>query len=324
MADVVTIGNALIDTFLEIHDENVHARVNKADNELCVRLGEKVLLDSTQFLLGGNACNVAVGLSRAGFGTQLFAEIGDDAFGAKIQDGLKKENVDATYVQQKGESSFAIGIQFQGDRTLFVQHHEREHVFPLSEIDAKLVFLTSVGAKWHHIYEEMATLKKSASYLLALNPGTPQLVEGRSSLSSLLSVTDILFLNKEEAQGILSTTEEDPLRLVSLLHSLGPEIAVMLDGENGAYAQDNEEVYFLQAKKCEVVEKTGAGDSWATGFLAARLHGKDIPTSMRWGNANAVSVIGKVGAESGLLTRDMLEKISEEQPEVEIKKREEV
>ena len=76
MADVVTIGNALVDAFLTIHDENVHARINAADGELCIRSGEKILLDQTSFQMGGNACNVAVGLSRAGITTELFAEIG--------------------------------------------------------------------------------------------------------------------------------------------------------------------------------------------------------------------------------------------------------
>lgn len=318
MADVVTIGNALIDAFLTVHAENVHMRLNKADNELCIRLGEKILLDATHFLLGGNACNLAVGMSRSGHSAKLLAEIGEDAFGSTIMQQLHKENVDTSSIAQKGESSFAVGIHFQEDRTLFVQHHEREHSFPLSDIQAKLVFLTSLGSKWHHIYEQMVEVKKNNSFLLALSPGTPQLAEGRTFLSPLIAVTDYFFLNKEEAQGLLSTTEEDPKRLLSLLYSLGPRVAVLMDGENGAYAQDAERVYFLPAKQAEVVEKTGAGDSWTSGFLSAVLFGHDIPKAMRQGNANAVSVIGQIGAQAGLLSQDMLEKNAENQPEVEI------
>ena len=134
MADVVAIGNALIDAFLTVHAENVHMRLNKADNELCIRLGEKILLDATHFLLGGDACNVAVGMSRSGHSTQLFAEIGEDAFGSTILENLRKENIDTSRILQKGESSFAVGIHFQQDRTLFVQHHEREHAFPLKDV----------------------------------------------------------------------------------------------------------------------------------------------------------------------------------------------
>jgi len=309
----------MIDAFLTVHEGNVHMRISKADNELSIRLGEKVLLDATNFLLGGNACNVAVGMSRAGHSTKLLAEIGEDAFGSTILENLHKENIDTSNILQKGESSFAVGIHFQHDRTLFVQHHEREHVFPLMNMQAKLVFLTSLGSKWHHIYEQMIEAKNKNSFLLAVNPGTPQLTEGRAFLSPLIAVCDYFFVNKEEAQNLLTTTEEDPYRLLSLLHSLGPQVAVLMDGENGAYAQDKECIYFLSAKKCEVVEKTGAGDSWTTGFLSAVVGGRDIPTAMRYGNANAVSVIGQIGAQAGLLSRDMLEKMAGEQPDVEIK-----
>ena len=319
MADVVTIGNALVDAFLTIHDENVHARINAADGELCIRSGEKILLDQTSFQMGGNACNVAVGLSRAGITTELFAEIGDDPFGEKIITALQEEHVGITHLQKKGESSFAVGLHFQGDRVLFVQHHEREHAFPLSEVQAKLVFLTSFGKKWHHIYEEMIAVKGKSSFLLALNPGTPQLSEGRTYLAPLFQVTDMLFLNKEEAQGLLTTTEEDPFRLLNLLCALGPKTVVLMDGERGVFAQDQAKSYALSATDCEVIEKTGAGDSWTTGFLAAQLHGKDMVTSMKWGNANAVSVIGKIGAQPGLLTKDVLEQMESKQPEVQVK-----
>ena len=317
MTDVVTIGNALIDAFLTVHDENIHARRNTGDNELCIRLGEKILLDTTSFLLGGNACNVAVGMARAGFTAGLIAEIGEDAFGKKIIEGLQAEKVDTTRVQQQGDSSFAVGIQFQGDRTLFVQHHTREHAFDAENLQAKLVFLTSLGTKWHHVYENMVEVKKQGSFLLAVNPGTPQLAEGRAHFASLLEVADMLFVNKEEAQGLLSVTEEDPYRLVALLHALGPHLVVMMDGENGSFVREKETVYFLPAATCEVVEKTGAGDSWTSGFLAGYLSEKDIPTCMRYGNANAASVIGKTGSQAGLLSKDMLEKEAGKMPEVE-------
>jgi ribokinase len=320
MPDIITIGNALIDSFLSVHDENLHTRINKGDNEACFRLGEKILLDNADFQLGGNACNVGVGLAKAGFSTQLFAEIGEDAFGDMIIKGLTEKHVETDAVLRKGESSFAIGVNFQGDRTLFVHHIEREHNFPFENLTSRLVFLTSLGTKWHHVYKSVAEKKKTANFLLAVNPGTPQIAEGRTGIVDALEVSDILFVNKEEAQAILSTTEEDNDRLLSLLHSLGPKIAVLLDGEEGSFVQDAENTYHLPAKKCDVVEKTGAGDSWATGFLAAHLTEKDIPTSMQWGNANAVSVIGKVGSQAGLLGKDMLEQMAGESEEVTVKK----
>jgi sugar/nucleoside kinase (ribokinase family) len=59
--------------------------------------------------------------------------------------------------------------------------------------------------------------------------------------------------------------------------------------------------------KTEVVEKTGAGDAFSAGFLAAIIHGLEIPEAMKWGSINSANVIGKIGAEEGLLTKFELE-----------------
>mgnify|MGYP001562364938 FL=1 len=82
--DVVTIGNAKIDIFLQVHDTNKHFRLDPNTGELCVKSGDKALIDQAYFLIGGNAANVSVGIVRAGFRTAIVAEIGSDEFADKI------------------------------------------------------------------------------------------------------------------------------------------------------------------------------------------------------------------------------------------------
>ena len=55
-----------------------------------------------------------------------------------------------------------------------------------------------------------------------------------------------------------------------------------------------------------VVETTGAGDAFASGFLAALFYDKDLNTALDWGLKNSASVIGKIGGVEGLLTRDVI------------------
>jgi ribokinase len=84
---------------------------------------------------------------------------------------------------------------------------------------------------------------------------------------------------------------------------------VITDGKNGTYALDNDgNFYHQKIINAPVVEKTGAGDSFATGFLASRIYGHDIQTSLQWGTINAASVIGKVGAQPGLLMKEEIER----------------
>ena len=89
--DAVTIGNATIDAFLILAGSNSAVSLDNVHKRLCVDYGQKIPLESCDFFLGGNACNVAVGLSRAGFKTAIIAEIARDEFSEKILNGLKKK-----------------------------------------------------------------------------------------------------------------------------------------------------------------------------------------------------------------------------------------
>ncbi len=113
--DIITVGNATIDAFLGLHDASVHCHLSEKDKELCFPYGEKIALDTCDFQLGGNACNVAVGVSRLGLSTALVAETGDDEFAQKIINQLSHEKVDRSFVQQTKNTpaSFAIGLNFK-------------------------------------------------------------------------------------------------------------------------------------------------------------------------------------------------------------------
>ena len=90
---------------------------------------------------------------------------------------------------------------------------------------------------------------------------------------------------------------------------MGAKNVVITDGENGAYVEsEKNEAYHLGIIKTEIVEKTGAGDAFSAGFLAAIIYGLGIPEAMTWGTINSASVIGKIGSQEGLLTKLEMEK----------------
>lgn len=318
--DAITIGSAKIDAFLSIHEAKTHLRFNKDTNELCVKSGEKIAVDKCAFLLGGNATNVAVGLSRLGYSSSICAEIGDDEFSQKIISSLKKEGVNTDFLKQsKGEAcSFSVILNFKGERTIFSEHVRRKHDFVLDNISAKWVYLTSIGEEWKDAYQKAVEFVKQTKCKLAFNPGTLQINAGVTNIADILTATNILFVNKEEAAQIVNyelrimnqgQNKEEIRRLLEMLHKLGTKIVVITDGENGSYAIDEKGEMFMHGTvSCKIVEKTGAGDAYSTGFLAATLHGLSIKDAMRWGALNSASVIEKVGAQAGLLHKNDMEK----------------
>ena len=91
--DFVAVGNAKVDIFLQVHDTNKHFRLDPETGELRIKSGDKASIDSASIVIGGNAANVSVGVSRMGFKSAIVAEIGSDEFADKIINSLKNENV---------------------------------------------------------------------------------------------------------------------------------------------------------------------------------------------------------------------------------------
>src|SRR3990167_8871498 len=97
--DVLCVGNATVDVFIMLHKLQKFS-YDKFANQISFPLGEKIPLDEFKLSLGGNACNVSVGLSRLGLQSSVAAEIGSDEFSKKITNTLKKERVDQAYLKK--------------------------------------------------------------------------------------------------------------------------------------------------------------------------------------------------------------------------------
>lgn len=306
--DVICVGSAKMDAFLSIPHASLHVKLNK-DNELCIKSGEKIELDNISFLLGGNASNVSVGLSRLQYNSAIFAEVGDDDFSQIVIKSLNKEKVSTKFlkVEKNNRTSLSIIINFKAERTIFSEHIERKHDFSFDKLSAKLVYLTSLGNKWEEAYNKTFDFIKNNNIKLVFNPGTLQLEKGYEAIKNVLEYSEIFFVNKQEAQSLTSVTD-DMKKLLEDIKKLGPKIVVITDGENGSYLLDGDGNYFNQPIiKVNVVEKTGAGDAFASGFLGAFILGHDLQTAMLWGAKNSSSVIQKIGAQSGLLSKSEIE-----------------
>ena len=310
--DIVCVGNAKIDEFLSIHEASSHLRLNKETNELCLKYGEKIPIDTLEVCLGGNAANVAVGLSRLGLMSGLVAEIGVDEFAARIKKGLESEKVNTEFVKQteSQKTSVSVIISFHNERTILSQHIQRTHDFAFDNVQTQWIYLTSLGVEWKTAYQRASDYIKQKSIKLAFNPGTLQIDAGVENIKTVLEITNILFVNKEEAMMILNIKNQtsNVNDLLIALQKLGPKIAVITDGENGSYAINETGEFFTQGViKTNIVEKTGAGDAYASGFIATYISRNSLPDAMTAGTLNAASTMQKVGAQNGLLYKAEME-----------------
>jgi len=104
-------------------------------------------------------------------------------------------------------------------------------------------------------------------------------------------------------------SEENVEKLHEKLHALGPKLTIITLGDGGSSAHDGQKMVTrdIYTKGENVVDKTGAGDSYATGFIAALHYKKPLEVAMEWGSINSSHVIRKVGAIKGLLNKKQIE-----------------
>ena len=314
--DVITIGDTTMDAFMTLSDSHEKYHLTEK-GELCFRHGEKINVERYDFSMGGNATNVAVGMARLGLKATLCSEIGDDEMSIKIRNSLAKENIERLFmIQTPGRSNFSVIINYKGERTIFSEHIEREHNFQIEDATAKCVYITSLGTKWHEPYEKALDFAIKQKAIIAFNPGNPQFAEGSKEIvHKVLEKSHILFLNKEEAELLLfkhygekdDDSDDYIKKLAVKLQKIGPQTVVITNGQDGSYCLDKDEFYTQEMLDGKPVERTGAGDSYTAGFLAATIYGLPVKEAMKWGAINAASVVAHIGAEEGLLTKDQME-----------------
>jgi sugar/nucleoside kinase (ribokinase family) len=141
---------------------------------------------------------------------------------------------------------------------------------------------------------------------IAFNPSLYLVKKGIRYLKPVLRNTEILVFNKEEAQALLGKNMENIYQLLHEIQTLGPKIVIITDGKNGAHCLDTIEKHFYGIKplKLKIKETTGAGDAFASGFVAGKILGKDTQYSLRLAMLNAESVIKYKGAKNRLLGKE--------------------
>ncbi len=317
--DFVAIGDIVTDAFIRLTDAHVHSKLDRVASELCVRFGDKVPYESVQVIPAvGNCANAAVSASRLGLSSALMSTVGDDQNGKDCLDALRKNRVSTDYMKRNSEfpTNYHYVLWYDVERTILVKHAPFPHSLPKNMKAPKWIYLTSLGENSAEFHKEIAEYVKSHKETkLAFQPGTFQIKLGTDKLRDIYLVTEIFFCNVEEAQRILNSTETDKLKLMSMLHDLGPKIVVMTDGINGAYVREESGTnWFMPVYPHSPVERTGAGDAFASTFVSALISGKTVEEALMWAPINAMSVTQKVGAQEGLLPKAKLEEYLKSAP----------
>ena len=128
--------------------------------------------------------------------------------------------------------------------------------------------------------------------------------------------SELVALNREEAVYVTGGNYEDIHDLFNRLHELGPKIVLISDGPSGSYASDGENRFKMPIypDPKPPVERTGAGDSFTSTFVAAIIKGNTVDGALQWAPISSMNVVQHVGAQEGLLSERELAALLQKAP----------
>ncbi len=321
--DFVAFGDIVVDAFIELSkdDADVSIDMDTGRKTLQMPFGSKLPYEDVVVINAvGNSPNAAVAAHRLGLTSAIATNLGSDRNGSDCLDALRTEGIHTDFVKvhEGKKTNYHYVLRYGPERTILIKHEKYPYVLPHFEAPPRFMYFSSIGEHGIDFHFELARyVAEHPDCKLVFQPGTFQIKLGTEKLKPLYEVTEIFFCNLEESQEILATKEQDLPTLLRGLKALGPKIPVITDGPNGAYVLDAAGQAWhmpMYPDPAPPVDRTGAGDSFASTFTAAIALGFTPEVALAWGPINSMSVVQKIGAQAGLLTRAELEEYLKNAP----------
>lgn len=292
MNKVVVLGSINMDMVME--------------TERLPKVGETLLGETIDYYVGGKGANQAVAAARIGAEVSLVGKIGDDTFGSKVYQHLKNEKIDMTAVtsEQNIFTGVASIFKLKEDNAIVVLPGAN---MLLNETDELLsekvntgdVLLTQLEIPLETVKRGL-TLAKNKGGLTILNPAPYN-----EKVVEMLPFVDIITPNETEFEGLLGHEILDIDKFEDEMLNWAKQNQTQLIVTRGAfgisYTTENE-VITIPAKKVNVVDTTGAGDTFNGILAACIIQGIDVTKAIEIAGNGATLSVTKLGAQTGMPT----------------------
>ncbi len=304
---ILGIGNAIVDVICKVEDSFLEENsLTKSTMKLVDEKEFKKLLTNLKIeetVSGGSVANSIVGLSQLGNNVGFIGKISDDELGKKYEDGLKKENVEYFYLKKKEEvptGTCLILITPDSERTM-VTFLGTAGKIGENDIDTNAIKKSEILFLEGYLWDEGEPRKafdKAINYAnkVAMSLSDLFCVERHKKhfLNLVKKKLDITFANEQEIMSLIDTKNfDDVIQFSKEIKKL----IIITRGSKGALAVNNEEVFECSAQKdLKIIDLTGAGDLFASGFLDSHVKGKKLNECLQNGTKMSSKIIQIIGA----------------------------
>ena len=304
---ILGIGNAIVDVICKVEDKYLFENgLTKSTMKLVDEAEFKKLLSALKIentVSGGSVANSIVGLSQLGNKVGFIGKINDDNLGQKYEDGLKKENVNFFYSKKKENTATGtclILITPDSERTmctfLGTAGKINENDVDVSSLkESEITFLE--GYLWDEGEAKSAfdkAIQNSNKVAMSLSDLFCVERHKKHFLDLVTNKIDITFANEQEISSLINAKNFD--EIISFGKKIGKLLVITL-GKNGSIAISKGEVTKCKSiKNLDILDLTGAGDLFASGFLHGYINKLTIKESLQKGTEMSSKIIQKIGA----------------------------
>ena len=344
MFDVITIGSATLDVFIESDSANIVSVSTKSRRSdfMSFPYGSKVEIDDFSRNLGGGAINTVLNFAHLGFKASTVVKLGADEISPLICENLEKSKVDTSNVikADEGLTGFSIIlVSFQGDRTVLA-HRGANATIKEKDINfdnlknTKWIYIAPLAGESNKLLDKLSIFCKENDIKLSINAGTTAIKKGEKYFLNIFETADILVLNKEEASLLTKISVRPDSKNENFSENfIHPDIILMLetlrgnndvnivitDGKAGVYAYDGDKFYKAPEYPAKVRSTLGAGDAFSSTYTAAmERYNMDVKKSLECASVNAAAVVEVFGAQEGFLTFNEIEEKLKNTPEFRV------
>jgi 2-dehydro-3-deoxygluconokinase len=284
--------------------------------------------------IAGAEANVAVGLARLGHTVAYIGRVGDDGLGMAVRRRLRGEGVDVEHLRP--DAAATTGVMFRERRALgaaeivYARAGSAGSRLDPADVDRAVAAGVFVGARWLHLtgitpaisggaraaVDRALAAAREAGLTISLDVNLRRRLwsdeDAAAVLRPLAARVDVVLGSNDELAVIAGRpADSDPAGLVEAMIGLGPSIAVVKLGADGALAVERGGPPVRQPglAGATLVDPVGAGDAFSAGFIAARLDGSDLAAALRTANACGAAAVAAIGDLTGLPTTTELERL---------------
>ena len=308
---ILGIGNAIVDVFVKVDDNFLSKnKLTKGSMKLIEKtefesLKSKIKIEKVE--AGGSVANTMAGISYLKGYPSFIGKVNSDEFGEIYRKSLEKINVNFPYIEKSENLSTGASIIFitpDSERTMctYLGISSQLSVSDINEDHIKnyeLIFLE--GYLWDKgiseaMFKHIINLAKKNNVKIAMSLSDIFCVSRHRNdfFKLLLNDLNILIGNENEINELMQKSNlQDSIKELKKINKL----IIITRSENGSLAILNNEIINCESVKVEkILDLTGAGDLFASGFFKEYLDKSDVKKCLQAGSELAANIIQKIGA----------------------------